>query len=184
MKKYIGILGIICLSASAGYSSDGNEKQSKPTQQVITFAEFQEACMTPTKFHNQTAPNNVQLSCRDVQYKWVDDPEGTISLKGSRQITSALISDKYSVVPLTEVVEVAPQKTSCHRFKEVMEVMEPVRTLTCADLTAFKGSATEFCGTSIAAMKVANPSAVKSEATGKTAHLCGLTYLGTTKEID
>ena len=59
----------------------------------VSFDEIRSACLNPSLFHNQIAPSNIQVSCTDVQTKWIADPAGSIAMANTRDVTSSVISD-------------------------------------------------------------------------------------------
>ncbi len=67
---------------------------------------------------------------------------------------------------------------ACPQFKEVVEMVETVRALTCDELIAFTGSAADFCVSTIDSLKAANSGAVDSKPTGKTLSSCGAAQRG------
>jgi len=137
------------------------------------FEEMKAACQSPVKFHNQIAPTNIQVSCRDLVYRWVPDVQGSYSLATTRQVTASLISDKFTVTPLTVAVQAAPEVAQCGQFKQVAETVESVQAMSCADIIAYTGTATDYCTAAIDSLRLANASVVNSQDTGKTFSLCG-----------
>lgn len=143
--------------------------------QFVSFADIKSACQNPVQFHNQVAPSNLQISCRDVQTRWVADAEGMIPTQSSRTATVSVISDKYTVSPVVTVMPLAQQATmACPRFKEVTESVETVRAVTCDDVVAMTGSETDFCNAAIDELKSANPESIVTADTGKTMDYCQL----------
>jgi hypothetical protein len=155
------------------------QQQQEPAQvagggvQTIHFDELKIACETPAKYHNQAAPTNIQIGCQDLQLKWVPDTDKELSIKTSRQVTVLAYSDKYNVEAVTSVLESPSQNMTCPRFKQIAEKVESMRAVTCADILAFKGSASDFCAETINAVKSSNPSAAIVSDTGKVVDLCG-----------
>ena len=169
MKNKLLALGTLCLASSAfATNGQGND----PTVQGLSFEEIRISCQNPTRFHNQTAPSNIQVSCRDIQSKWIPDSDGTYSMLTARLVTSSVYSDKYSVSPQTAAVQTSPQVVACARFKEVSETVETIRSLSCDELVAFNGTSAEFCSAAVNSLRAVNVDAISSQPTGRITSLC------------
>jgi hypothetical protein len=140
--------------------------------QQLSFDDIKNACKNPSAFHSQVAPSNIQLSCKDAQYRWVASIEGSLEMARDRSITTALVSDKYEVAAATFKVKVPTQKVGCTRFKQVLDTIETVRSLSCEEILAIPGSSEEFCTTTLDALILSNPAGVVAKATGKIMDLC------------
>jgi hypothetical protein len=140
--------------------------------QRISFDEIKTACKNPAAFHSQVAPTNIQLSCKDAQFKWVASVDGSLEMARERSITTALVSDKYEVEAATYKVQVPTQKVGCTRFKQVLDTLETVRTLSCEEIVAIPGTSEEFCTSTLDTLILANPAGVVSKDTGKIMDLC------------
>lgn len=189
MNKLILVSLAMLLTINAEAGLWGRKKQQQgpeqgPTQgkveqaptagvQTIRFEDLRAACETPAKYHNQTAPTNIQIGCQDLQLKWIPDTGKEMPVKTSRQLTVLAYSDKYNVEAVTSVLDSAPQSISCPRFKQIAEKVESMRSVTCADIIAFKGSAADFCAETINDVKGSNPTAPQVMDTGKVVDLCG-----------
>ncbi|OQW51919.1 MAG: hypothetical protein A4S09_09645 [Proteobacteria bacterium SG_bin7] len=190
MNRFILVSVATLLTLNADASIWGGRKkqqapneQQVPTQgqgqsqstgvQKIRFEDLRVACETPAKYHNQTAPTNIQIGCQDLQLKWVPDTGKDMSVKTSRQLTVLAYSDKYNVEAVTAILDSAPQSINCPRFKQIAEKVESMRSVTCADILAFKGTAADFCAETINGVKGANPGAAQVTDTGKAVDLCG-----------
>lgn len=141
--------------------------------QTLTFADFKSACTNPSQFHNQVAPTNIQITCRDVHTRWVSDQQAAIALPATRDVTTSLASDKYIVNAATVPMVQEPASLSCTTFKEILETVETSRSLTCDEVLAFKGSPTELCISTIATLISGNKEAVNIVDTGKKLNPCG-----------
>ncbi len=157
---------------STSYAFAGTT-QADPQLMGLNFSDMKAACQTPARFHNQIAPTNIQLSCKNLVTRWVQDDSGSYTMPSTRQVTASLISDKYNVAPVTAPVQSAPQTSACPQFKQVQDTVETVRAISCTDVIAYEGSAIDFCATTVDALVGANQNAVKSQDTGKKISLCG-----------
>jgi hypothetical protein len=126
----------------------------------LSFEDLKVACQDPSRFHGQIAPKNIEISCQETQYRWAPDKAGTVSLGTERQITSAVVSDKYSVAPTTAEVNMADEVASCPQFVRVKEELSLNRALTCDEVVAFAGTGADFCANLLTEMRAANAKAV------------------------
>lgn len=152
--------------------SEQREQGAQSAQRVLSFDEIRLACQNPARFHNQTAPTNIQISCRDTHYHWVPSEQASVGMKTSRLVTTIIQSDKYNVSPQTAVVASPLQMAACDRFQEVADTVEIVRAVSCDDLLSFKGSAIQFCDAAVTSMKQVNQEAGARTLTGRQLNLC------------
>lgn len=145
---------------------------AKDPVQTIGFDEVKAACLNPARFHNQVAPTNIQVSCRDVQLKWVPANDGTVALPTAHAVTTSVMSDKYNVAPVSATMDSAAQVFSCAQYKQVAESLELVRASSCDEMVAYTGSAADFCSAAAATMRANNASAIVTADTGQTVSLC------------
>lgn len=183
MKKKLAIASLFvsfCFSVSAlannGQYNKGNEQKGSLRGQLLSFDDVKAACLNPARFHNQAAPTNIQISCRELQHRWLPDLSGTMTMPTSRQITTSVYSDKYTVSPITVAVPSAEQVSACPQFVEVAESVETVRAVDCDDVIAFSGSASDFCSEAVSSLRAQNASAITSIATGRAISLCASSY--------
>ncbi len=169
MKKLIAAI-TFCISGAA---FAGGPNLVDTQQAGLNFSDLKAACQTPARFHNQVAPANIQVSCKNQTLHWVAMPSKQLSMPTSRVVTASLMSDKYTVAPITAPVQSAPQVGECPQYKEVAETVETVRAISCADIMSFAGSSTDFCTATINSLIDANHNAVQSKDTGKTVSYCG-----------
>ncbi len=140
--------------------------------QNLNFEDLKVACQNPAKFQNQTAPTNIQVTCKDVQLRWVADSDKTLSLGTARHVTIAVQSDKYAVDAVDSALVSSPQLVACGQYKQVAETVETVRAITCGEIIEYSGSGADFCAETVNSLKAANPAAPVVEATGRTFSLC------------
>lgn len=138
----------------------------------LSFEEFREACLNPAKFHNQVAPKNIQVSCQDVQMKWVPESNGSADMNTRRVVSTAVTSDKYSAVTITGEVASALQTIGCPQFKQVTETVDLVQAVSCEELVASTGTSIDFCVNSINSLRASNPQSIKTTDTGVKMNYC------------
>jgi hypothetical protein len=138
------------------------------------FDDVRQACLEPTKFQNQIAPKNLQISCEDRGTRWQPVSPARMELGRSRQVIASLSSDKYMVAPETDFLAMEAQVASCPRFKEVLEVLNFTKATSCDEILSFKGSETEFCTQLLDQVREANPQSIQISDTGNMADLCSL----------
>ncbi len=84
MKTFAAsLLSLLCL-ASVSYAGQKAAKEDAPTTPALSFDKLRVACQNPAKFHNQIAPANIQVTCKDIQEKWVADPDGNLQMPTER----------------------------------------------------------------------------------------------------
>ncbi len=169
MKKTMFVLASVLSLASAFAANE--QREGSLEVHALSFDDLRTACQNPARFHNQTAPTNIQISCKDVEYKWIPDGAGTIKMPSARNLTTTVYSDKYTVSPSTNGKSYSKSEP-CAQFKQIAEVAETVRALSCDELIAFTGTADDLCLGTIDALKSANQNAVTVAATGQFFNLC------------
>ena len=176
MNKFSLVFISLTFAASAmadnGQQNNAQQYKDQAVQQRMSFEDIKSACLNPARFHNQVAPSNIQIACKDVQSKWVADDQGSYSMGCGRMVTATVASDKYTSDAVSAQVKAAPQITACPRFKEITESVDTVRAVTCAEIVAFTGSSTDFCADAINSLRAVNPKAVIIANTGQTVSLC------------
>ncbi len=182
MKKTTLALASLCLATSA-MADSGGASASDARLQVLSFADLRAACENPARFHNQIAPTNIQVTCRDMQYKWVPDENGSFQMPTARHVTVSVMSDKYKTKSITGPVGIETQLSSCARYKQVAELVETVRPTTCEELIAYQGTAIEFCTTAVNALRTDNVNAIQIRETGNTIDSCGTTSGRSTRAL-
>jgi hypothetical protein len=163
VAKLIVMTGLFASSAAMA----GNAHQF-----VGSFDDIRGACQNPKQFHNQIAPTNLQVTCKDVQTRWTIDESTLHALDTSRQVTVQVNSDKYTSASETAMVASEAQAVGCPAYKEVIQTVETVRAVTCDELLAFQGTATDFCLDAVSALVDQNPEAINVQATGKVFNMC------------
>lgn len=170
MKKLVLLLAAFSISAMADDRRQGNDYGS-PGQ--LSFEDLKVACQNPAKFHAQVAPSNIQVTCSDVQHRWVPDADGAFEMANSRSVTTAVYSDKYTVAPQSSALVSSNQVASCPQFKEVAETIEVARAVTCDEIVSFNGTGIDFCASAADAVRAANKGAIRMADTGRMISLCG-----------
>lgn len=136
------------------------------------FDDVKVACQNPARFQNQVAPTNIQISCRDLQLKWVVSEESAFTLPTAHAVETSVMSDKYSMAPVVATLESEDQILACAQYKQVSEVVELVRPSSCEELIAFTGTAAEYCRAAVETLRASNPAAIVATDTGRTVSLC------------
>jgi hypothetical protein len=173
MGDFMKIFLLATISLFCVSSAFAKGEQEQEQVQRVGFEELKEACLNPARFHNQAAPTNIQITCGEMQNKWVADEDGKMPLSTRRVIMTAIVSNKYTVSPITTELESAEQAAPCTRFKQLLETVETVVSTTCEQLLSFKGTSNEYCTQAIDGLRVASPASVKVQETGKKVSFCG-----------
>lgn len=150
----------------AGIASAGN------MQQNVGFTDLKKTCSDPASMQNQIAPTNIQITCKDVITKWLPVGDGAFSMGTSRYVTTSVQSDKYTVAAEDAFVPIANQVATCPRFKQVVETLTVAKATTCAELTSYNGSSTDFCAATLNSMRASNLEAANLTETGAVLDLC------------
>jgi hypothetical protein len=166
MKKVSGLLLATCLTMSTSAFA---------AQQFIgSFEDMKTACLNPAKFHNQIAPTNIHVACKDVRVAWVPNEGTSQDLDTSRKITVSLNSDKYTTNVESASVPSDAQSVECPSFKQIRRTVETVRDVTCDDLLSFQGTSIDFCAETTDNLMQQNQDAVQTEDTGRVFNMCSV----------
>lgn len=168
MKKLVLLIAAFSITAMA----DGRRQGDQYPAGQLSFDDLRVACQNPAKFHAQVAPSNIQITCADVQQRWVPDADGAFEMANSRQVTTSVYSDKYTVMPQSSPLIAANQVAACPQFKEVSETIEVARAVTCDEIVSFNGSGIDFCASAADSVRAANKGAIRMADTGRTISLC------------
>lgn len=172
MKTVLAIT-LLALSGSFAIADDNGQKPAYGTKS-IRFSDLKTACLEPARFQNQTAPTNIQISCQDIEYKWVPSNDGSVNMDRNRFITTSVISDKYSVSPEKSALSLSPQVANCPRYKRVAETVNFTRSVTCSEIVDYSGNAADFCSSLVSDLRASNPDGVEVEETGHVVDLCSV----------
>jgi hypothetical protein len=177
MKKVTSIMIAYCLSMSSIAMAGGYQQQSgqqSSQQSLSSFLSFKEACQDPAKFHNQIAPKNIEVFCKNEQVRWLPTSGNTHSLATFRNMTTQVNSDKYSSNVEAAALDSEEQVVGCPAYKQVLETVEMTRHVTCEEIIEFDGTAAEFCEAAVDSLIEQNPQAVIVQDTGKTFNMCSI----------
>jgi hypothetical protein len=163
MRRVAFVVFATCISASSSFAGQ---------QFVGSFEDIRAACKNPKQFHNQIAPTNIQVSCKDVRTRWVPDAGTAHSLETSHHVTLQVNSDKYTSNSECSNVASEAQTVGCPAYKQVIDTIETVRSVTCEEILAFPGTGVEFCLNAVESLLRDNPDAVTVQATGATFTMC------------
>lgn len=160
MKTLFIVFGALVLSVNA------------IAAQSLSYEQVKEACKNPDSFHNQNKPANMEITCSDVQTRWIPTDSGSYTLPRMRKVTMGMTSDKYDVPGSSKDVASEQQAGECPRFKEVLERIQTTRATTCEEILAFNGSEIQFCVGVLDELRNSNPGAVTIVDSGRSVHFC------------
>lgn len=160
MKTQFIVFGALVLSSNAFAS------------QRLSYDQVKEACKNPANFQNQIKPANMEITCSDVQTRWVAIGSGTYTLPRMRKVSMGMTSDKYEVPGAAKDVASEQQGGECPRFKETLERIQTTRATTCEEILAFNGTEIQFCTDVIDELRNSNPGAITIADSGRTVHFC------------
>lgn len=144
----------------------------------LTYDKFLDSCKNPSSYGAQSPPQNIHLSCQNVQTTWNPIEAGGTALDESRVLSTELFSDKYHVVLQDFAVETPEFNVSCPRFREVVETSQIDKAMTCDQVLAETRDFKEICLDAINEAISENPDLVTVVATGRTFSSCS----GTTQK--
>ena len=143
------------------------------TPKPISWADLQALCANPKggKDGVQVSPEHIFIQCTDLSTAWVADAPGSLPLDGTRVVTPGVISDKFVVTEPSKSYPLADKGHSCLKFKEVRKTATVEKGLSCAEITAIKGSLADYCALEVTGKSI-KPGLVKIEDTGDTLDTC------------
>jgi hypothetical protein len=161
MKLAIAILSLASATAFAGGGPRG-----------LSFDEIRDACSNPSKYQNQIAPQNLQITCEEHVSQWVPYQAKDMTLPRSRYIISSLTADKYQVLPRTHAMDVDMYTAQCPSFKEILQATSFSKATSCDELLSFKGGEQEFCAGILDKARQDNPKIVQINDSGRVVEFC------------
>jgi len=158
-------------SAFAGSKDDGNK--AGPTQ-PISLEEFKGRCMHPRDYDKQVAPENISISCTNVESEFVPEAPGNFQMMSARQITAGVFSSKWHVGGVdAKDVPVQQKSGSCLRYKEVVRTLTEARQVSCDEIVAMKGDIQDYCLSVLDSSKSQHPKLIDTKETGRLIDTCG-----------
>ncbi len=140
--------------------------------QKLSFEQVKEACEKPSSFQKQIKPANMEITCTDVQSRWIPTEAGNYTLPRARKVTMGMTSDKYDVPGVSRDVAIEQQGGACPRFKETIEKIQTTRSTTCEEILAYNGSEIQFCTGVIDELRNSNPGAIIITDSGRVVQIC------------
>ncbi len=169
-KVRVAIVAVFALAGSVAMAG-GDKPEGQPTK-PISIEELQARCLNPGQFEQQHAPQNITIQCTDTQTSWVAGAPGEVSLDSSRQVTTAIFSDKWHVDAKTDNVAIQGKAGTCLRFKEVQATFTVEQKLTCDEILGRKEGITDFCASVLDRSKHENPKLIEMSDTGNLIDNC------------
>jgi hypothetical protein len=158
-------------SAFAGSKDDGNK--AGPTQ-PISLEEFKGRCMHPRDYDKQVAPENISISCTNVESEFVPEAPGNFQMMSARQVTAGVFSSKWHVGGVdAKDVPVQQKSGSCLRYKEVVRTLTEARQVSCDEIVAMKGDIQDYCLSVLDSSKSQHPKLIDTKETGRLIDTCG-----------
>jgi len=151
----------------------GPGDKAGPGSRSISWDEFRARCANPRDFDVQVPPQNIKVQCTDDRTLWVASDPGTLALPSQRVVSMGVFADKFFVNTSQDLVPMATQEGSCHRFKEVEQTFTIEQPLTCDQILGMKGSIADYCVAVLDSAKGANPKLTDQKDTGRVIDTCG-----------
>ncbi len=140
--------------------------------QRLNYEQVKEACRNPEKFHNQIKPGNMEITCSDLQTRWVPVDSDSYELPRMRKVTMSMTSDKYDIPASGRDMAAEPQGGECPRFKETIERVQATRATSCEEILDFDGSEIQFCAGLLDDIRRSNPGSISIVDSGRNVHFC------------
>ena len=115
----------------------------------VTWDELKARCANPKGFPTQHAPEQIRVQCTETRREYLPENPGVVRLPAARTVTTALVSDKYSVSSVSKDFPIESKSGSCLRFREVEYTGTIERVLSCAEIVNVKGDLQDFCGSAL-----------------------------------
>jgi hypothetical protein len=158
-------------SVFAGNKDDNGPAKSTPS---ISFEEFKGRCQHPKDYDKQVAPENISISCTNVETDFIPDAPGTFAMMSTRRVTAGVFSNKWHVGGMeAKDVPVQQKSGSCLRFKEVERTLTEARQVSCDEIVAMKGDIQEYCTSVLESSKAQHPKLIDTKETGRMVDTCG-----------
>jgi hypothetical protein len=145
---------------------------SEVSARELSYADFLKSCQDPTAYGHQRPPENIRVTCTNVQQGWEPIEAGSTTLDESRLLSTELFSDKHHIKRECFNLVVPEFNVLCPRFREVKETVTIDKTLTCALLLDDDRSLQEICTDAINEAVAANPDLVDVVPTGAVFNTC------------
>lgn len=173
------LTGVVLAGVARAAEPEGEKPDPRPVRAPVelSFEQFVAQCANPEQGQVQRAPREIRLVCSNREVTWLAAQPGALPLPGSRQVSTALLSDKFRVSSGTRAVEVSARAGSCHRFEEVVETFTTEVPMTCEDVVGIKVAIEEYCSQELDEQKDRNPKATTTERTGRVIDTCASTVL-------
>jgi len=173
----------LVLSAASAMAGDGGKGGDKGGDNngpsfTLTWDQFKAQCQDPAHSPIQHAPENIVVQCTDVRHSYVPESSGNIPMAASREVTTAVSSNKFYVRAESDAIDTQAAVGQCLRYKEVEASFTIEKSLSCADVLGIKGDIKDYCASSTDLVKNANPKVVNFKDTGATIDTCGADVLG------
>jgi hypothetical protein len=158
-------------SVFAGNKDDGSK--AGPTQ-AISLEEFKGRCTNPRDYDKQVAPENISISCTNVETEFVPDAPGNFQMLSTRHVTAGVFSSKWHVGGVdAKEVPVQQRPGSCLRFKEVERTLTEARNVSCNEIIAMKGDLQDYCASVLDSSKSQHSKMIDTKETGRVIDTCG-----------
>jgi hypothetical protein len=79
----------------------------------ISWDEFKGRCANPDSFDNQREPRAITIQCTNTEHEYVADAPGAVDLAANRHVSTAVLSDKFTVSAMEKDYPIATKPGSC-----------------------------------------------------------------------
>lgn len=151
------LMSLILLISGMSFSASASE---------LTFEQFKDSCLNPAAYGHQNPPSKIKLLCKNAHTAWEEVDQGQASLMETRQFSSTLISNKYTIGTRTYRASVPSTAVMCPRYQQVQRTASIETVLTCDSILNSGMSLEELCLERLDASLLENPGLEAVVATG------------------
>lgn len=139
--------------------------------QNVSFEDVKLACQDPGRFHNQNPPSQIRIRCTDIENVWERGPEREVTLETARELSNALISNKFVVDESAKPIGTPEDVFACPTFRQVQRELSFERQSSCSEILQYD-SLHDFCLAASNEVQQENPDVVVERETGVIVNSC------------
>ena len=142
---------------------------TKPKNE-ISLEQLRTACLNTDG--KSEIPKNLEISCRDVAYRYVKLEGKPLQIVTSRIVSAGIKSDSLTVEDPSPGIKGIQDLGECPQYTQVKEEVSVTREISCKEVLAHKGSAAEYCTVLLDDVRANDPFAIVSTPTGEAFSPC------------
>ncbi len=138
----------------------------------LSYVDFVKSCQNPGSFGQQRPPENIRISCKNVERVWENVDAGAVKVPGIRTVSAEVFSDKYHVAMENFAVPMEELIVACPKLREIIQTSQIEKSLNCEQVIAETRSLEQVCVDAINEAVAQNADLVEKTPTGGTLSLC------------